>query len=439
MKYLAILKDSLLEALDTKVFYVMMGLSFLVVAVVGSVSYRPVTVEDEVDRLAGYLNWVMGLAMRGKGNAEPPRIDVVDFHETNPQGLPSERDYTFTLVLHAPAAEKDKGDKDNQQRVMAQRMLKQALREKFPYLKDLEVAVADAPDPADVRCVVTTHGTKVTRAVDWPHEPVVFFVLPITIWHAPVGEFVHFWQDTIVAGFGAGIALLISTVITAFFIPNMLRKGTIDLLVVKPIHRTTLLLYKYVGGLAFMFLNTVFVVAGIWLILGLRSGMWGPGFLASIAVLTFQFAFYYAISTFVGVVTRSSIAAILVTCFAWFVFSFALGNGYRLIDATRKMPGGDGSVQIQVGDAEHTRPKPFPEWVYTTADVVHFVTPRLKDLDALTTKAIADDTMPEFSEDRKVADRLFADVRWVEAIGVTAIYIVVLLALSCWWFATKDY
>src|SRR5262249_51458298 len=44
MKYLAILKDSLLESIDTKVFYVMLALGAIVVLLVASVSYRPVTV-----------------------------------------------------------------------------------------------------------------------------------------------------------------------------------------------------------------------------------------------------------------------------------------------------------------------------------------------------------------------------------------------------------
>ena len=54
----------------------------------------------------------------------------------------------------------------------------------------------------------------------------------------------------------------------------MLRKGTVDMLVVKPIHRVALLLYKYIGGLTFIFLNTVVAIGGVWLALGLRSGIW---------------------------------------------------------------------------------------------------------------------------------------------------------------------
>ena len=122
---------------------------------------------------------------------------------------------------------------------------------------------------------------------------------------APLGCSAVFFIETLIVGFigSAWIGILVSIVITAFFIPNMLRKGTVDLLLVKPIHRTTLLLYKYVGGLTFIFLNTAVAVLGIWLALGLRSGVWATPFSLSIFVLTFFFAILYSASTLFAVLT----------------------------------------------------------------------------------------------------------------------------------------
>jgi ABC-type transport system involved in multi-copper enzyme maturation permease subunit len=435
MKYLAILKDSLLEALDTKVFYVMVGLSSLVILIVASVSYRQVTVEDEMERMARAMSSEMERQGKNANVDKPPTMTVEDFHQTNPDSKPWERDYKFALVLHLhdPVAAQfakmaQKGAVQN---------MRQGLRKGLKYLKDVQVTEGNPVDPGDLRFEVTTHGSK--GAQEWPHEPVVFFALPLSFLHAPIGNFVHFWEDTLVGSIGAAIALLLSAIITAFFIPNMLRKGTVDLLVVKPIHRTTLLLYKYIGGLAFIFLNTTFVVVGIWLVLGLRTGMWGVGFMSSILVITFQFALYYAISTLFGVLTRSAIVAILMSCLAWFIFVGVVGYGYRFIDATRKLPD---IIADNKADLGAERPPPeiqFPDAVYTTADVIHFVTPRLNDLDALVSKLITDDTASPDSQDRKIADKLYASFSWTEALTVTSIYIVFLLAISCWWFATKDY
>ena len=46
MKYLALLKDSLLEAIDAKVFYVTIGLSLVLTLIVGSISFKPMPADE---------------------------------------------------------------------------------------------------------------------------------------------------------------------------------------------------------------------------------------------------------------------------------------------------------------------------------------------------------------------------------------------------------
>lgn len=48
MKFLAILKDSLREAMDTKVIYFTLGLSVLLILLTASLSFRPVPVDEQV-------------------------------------------------------------------------------------------------------------------------------------------------------------------------------------------------------------------------------------------------------------------------------------------------------------------------------------------------------------------------------------------------------
>src|SRR5262249_48644963 len=127
---------------------------------------------------------------------------------------------------------------------------------------------------------------------------------------------------------GAWLGLLVSVALTAFFIPNMLQKGTLEPLLVKPIRRWQLLVYKYLGGLTFIFVTTTVVVVGVWLALGLRSGIWAPGFLLIILVLTFFFAVLYAVSTLFGVLTRNAIVALLMTCLFWGAL-WGIGRTYR--------------------------------------------------------------------------------------------------------------
>src|ERR1700720_3971480 len=51
MKYLAILKDSLREALDSTVLYVMIGLSTLVILFVATLSFKPLAAEKTMSKL----------------------------------------------------------------------------------------------------------------------------------------------------------------------------------------------------------------------------------------------------------------------------------------------------------------------------------------------------------------------------------------------------
>src|SRR5206468_8438975 len=121
--------------------------------------------------------------------------------------------------------------------------------------------------------------------------------------------------------------------------------------------------FKYVGGLTFVFLNTAYAVGGIWLVMGLRSGIWSSGFLLTIPAITFYFAILYAVSTLAAVVTRSAIVAILVTVGFWFTM-YLVGLVYTGLDMMKK----EAEMQRQI-----------PEWVFTTADVAHAVLPRTSD------------------------------------------------------------
>jgi ABC-type transport system involved in multi-copper enzyme maturation permease subunit len=448
MKFLAILKDSLREALDTKVFYVMVGFSLLVVLFVGSVGYRPVSVEEKARRNMFLMTWVLQHSFeKHKLSEAAPVFDVKDFEQTNPGAPPWQTGYRFFLTVEFPDAEKAQAARKATKLPFVHKKaladFERMFQAQFAYLKNVKVADAEPKAPTEMRYLVTAEGAKTGRYQDWPHEIVFFFVLPAPIWQEPISTYVQFWENTLINTMGAAVALLISTIITAFFIPNMLRKGTVDMLIVKPISRWTLLLYKYIGGMTFMFLNAVVVVVGVWLVLGLRTHLWGTGFLLSIATLTFQFAVYYAVSTLFAVLSRSAIVSILMACLTWFVFNLLIGYGYQIVDATRKVRE-IANMQMEATGQEMTEEeqppeKVLPDWAYTTADILHFATPHLKDLDALTSKWILEDTQSSDNPQRKAAEKLYADFRWTESLSVTALYIIVLLGLSCWRFATRDY
>src|SRR5271166_1059066 len=84
MKFLALMKDSVREAIDAKVFYVTIALSFVLVLVVGSVSFRSLTAEEEIAQ-RGQLLWVLKILVQAKTQLPPDDfvLHIENFEETN--------------------------------------------------------------------------------------------------------------------------------------------------------------------------------------------------------------------------------------------------------------------------------------------------------------------------------------------------------------------
>ena len=441
MKYLAILRDSLREAIDSTTLYIMLALSGILTLVIASISYTlgpvsefpdiytilPLTLGDD-----GWEGFSLPkfLARKNSGLWIQDKVEPLDGATDSPASpLRFKIRKTFAKDGDAAAVRKDP------------EATMQYIRDKFANFRGTRIldvkSVEMLPPPeskpglpsSSVYFEVVTHPTKVTRRI-WPCEQVLFFGLGDLKWarEVPLGLQIHTIENVIVGNIGAAVAIIVSVIITGFSIPNMLRKGSIDLLIVKPIRRTTLLLYKYIGGLTFIFLNTSAVVFPIWLVIGIRSGIWAYGFLLTIPIITFFFAILYSISTLVAVFTRSAIAAILLTCFMWGAFVLS-GILYVLPDGARQAKEGGNPSGVTNFLSEG--------WFPRATKAVHFVLPRYSDLNHLTTKLLVEDllALPGMEPD----DLREATFSWKETLAVDFSFIGLMLGLACIRFATKDY
>ncbi len=130
-------------------------------------------------------------------------------------------------------------------------------------------------------------------------------------------EFVTGWL-TWFADYGVGvIGVFCAILATASIIPQTFEQGAIDLLLSKPVNRPLVFLTKYLGGCVFICLVATFCVGGIWLLSGFRWGVWHLPFLMCIPVVTFIFAIYYAVSALAGVIWRNAIVSVIVTVAFW--------------------------------------------------------------------------------------------------------------------------
>jgi ABC-type transport system involved in multi-copper enzyme maturation permease subunit len=214
------------------------------------------------------------------------------------------------------------------------------------------------------------------------------------------------------------IVMLIALSTTGGFVPDMVQKGTLDLILARPIGRTRLLLYKYVGGLWFVGLVAVFLVGGCWLGLALRTGFTSPWFLFSIVTLLATFAVLYSVSVLLGVLTRSAGLASLAAIGVWGASSVVVGLRH--------------SIHAMFGRDE------VPALLDTAIRVAYAILPKTKDLSLLNTYMVSRANLSESAYGREIALAV-PDVDWVYSIGTTGLFTAAMLGIAVWFFRRKDY
>jgi hypothetical protein len=124
----------------------------------------------------------------------------------------------------------------------------------------------------------------------------------------------------VLAGFVADAGgVMLALVWTAAFLPTFLDPRASSVLLAKPVPRWTVLLGKYLGVVAVVAAMALLFVAGTWLALGLRTGVWGTGYYKCLPVLIAHFAIFYAVSALLAVTTRNT-ALCLTGALAFWLF-----------------------------------------------------------------------------------------------------------------------
>lgn len=121
--------------------------------------------------------------------------------------------------------------------------------------------------------------------------------------------------------FLSDLFILIAIFSCANLIPIMMEKGAIDIFLSKPISRLQLLLGKYLGGVAFVFLNMLYLVLGLFLVVSIYFDVWRFEILLAVPVITFVFAALNIFLIFFGVVTRGSAIGMIAAYFYFIMLS----------------------------------------------------------------------------------------------------------------------
>jgi ABC-2 family transporter protein len=436
VKFLAILKDSIKEALSGWLLQILMILAFLFMLLILSLSYRHIPAEDQVKQKFEIQNFLW----QNNPEAGQPRFAVENFVQTN-SGPYWRGNYKFDMVVTTP----DEAAMNKAKAFAGRIPVKQELQineiRKAVSFKTIDGEVKPS-EPNVQRITYTTTDTNAEDGMSWKAAPKVFFFWEwgAVFWNSP-RTMVYRIEKNLFGDFGMLAGLLISVIVTAGFIPNILRKGSLDLYVSKPVGRVQLLLMKYAGGLVYVVILATFTVTGVWLAVGIKSGVWAPGFLLMIPILTFYFALLYAFSTLIAVLTRNQLVAILLTCVAW---SLVTGVGYihelaekanedtkKSVIEVRKMQGDAGASEEDI-----KRAQPVPTWVEDGLFGARRMLPRTYDIDKLSGQMIAASVLSDSEYKEKYDSPL--GVSWGEVIIISLLQIAVMLGLASWRMSTRD-
>lgn len=427
MKFFAILEDSFREAVASYVCMVQIALSVVFVLLLLSVSFVPMDARRALHELGPYL------FVSAQNDDTGPRFPAVALAPRDPiqigavEPLDGPMDdpatsyrMTLQIVCVNPQAAAELRQASQEMCAFIQHHFGR-LSEKRYYevIGDVHVLNVVTMPPNSVHFEVNARPRENARLL-WPHTSTALFGLVSLDGGRgePLGTQLWEIENQVMTIGAAWILILLSIVVTAFLVPNMLRKGAVDLLLVRPMHRVRLLVYKYLSGVLYILANVALLFGALWVVLGLRTGIWKPGVLITIPVLTFFFAILYAVSVFYGVLTRSAVTAILVTCIVWFGL-WLVGTLHAAIDQTRAAP-------------------TWEPWVYPVVDTLHAILPRTTDLNVLMEKVISHDLLDSW-ELRNRGKAPTPAITWRESLTVSFAFVGVLLGAASWRFYRKDY
>lgn len=148
------------------------------------------------------------------------------------------------------------------------------------------------------------------------------------------------------------IATILALISTAPIFPDMVASGAIETVLSKPISRTRLFLTKYAAGLLFVTLQVAVFTGACFLVIGIRGGAWEPGLFVSVPIVVVFFSYLFAVCAVLGLVTRSTIAALLMTILFWF-FLYLLNMADAILVTIREQTRvGIENRQVDIAAAE---------------------------------------------------------------------------------------
>ena len=132
---------------------------------------------------------------------------------------------------------------------------------------------------------------------------------------------------------------------------------------------------KYAGVLAFVLVQAAYFVAGTWLALALRTGVWDASYLLSVPLLLLHFAIFFSFSLLLATCCRSTVLCVFGSIAFWAI-CWAINFGRHAVVAASQF-GAEGS---------------FSSSLARLADIAYWLFPKPLDLGRLVFDALGAET-----------------------------------------------
>lgn len=107
------------------------------------------------------------------------------------------------------------------------------------------------------------------------------------------------------------LGVFLAVFATGSQVPNLQRRGTVDLYMTRPITRTHLLLGRYLGAVTLVTVNLLLLCGGVFVIISIKTKVWNPRFILATGLILVVFLSYLGFMYLVGVLSSSTPLSIM--------------------------------------------------------------------------------------------------------------------------------
>ena len=134
------------------------------------------------------------------------------------------------------------------------------------------------------------------------------------------------------AGMTYALGIFLAVFTTGSQVPHLMRRGTVDLYLTRPLSRTHVLLGRYLGAATLVLANLAFLCGGLYLVVSLKTGVWNARFLLAGVLIFVVFLSFLGFMFLVGVASGSTPLSIMLP-YALYIISMPLAAHDRIAAA----------------------------------------------------------------------------------------------------------